>query len=82
MKKPIVSFILSFFLLGLGHVYNGRRKMVGVLLTIGAVIATYVELQLKSAAPALYPYSLVSFLLLGAALGGDAYREAKSINGR
>ena len=82
MKKPILSFILSFFLLGLGHIYNGRRKTVGVLLTLGALIATYVELQLKTAAPTLYAYQFVAFFLLGAALGGDAYREAKSINGR
>lgn len=82
MKKPILSFILSFFLLGLGHVYNGQRKMTGVLLTIGAIIATWVELQLRSAAPALYPYSFASFLLLGLALGWDAYMEAKMINGK
>lgn len=68
--------------MGLGHVYNGKRKTVGILLTIGALIATYVELQLKTTAPTLYAYQTVVFLLLGSALGGDAYREAKSINGQ
>jgi hypothetical protein len=82
MKKPVLSFILNFFTMGLGYVYNCRRKTVGVLLFFGAALATYVELKLRGAAPQLYPCQFMAFVLMGAALGGDAYKEAKSLNGR
>lgn len=82
MKKPILAFILNFFLLGLGYVYNGKRKTVGTVLILGSLVAIYVELQLKSSASTLYAYHVMALFLFGSALGGDAYREAKSINGR
>jgi hypothetical protein len=79
-KHAWLAALLNFILLGVGTIYNGKRVLVGVLLTIGAIGSTYVELQMKEAAPELYNYAFASFFILAVAMTIDAYKEAKSIN--
>lgn len=80
MKRPWLAAILNFFLMGPGTFYNGRRKAVGALLTLGALGLTYAESQLQSAAPGVLPIVFVSVLVINTALAYDGYSEAKAIN--
>lgn len=80
MKNPWIAAILNFFLMGPGTVYNGRRKAVGAALTVGAILLTYVELQLNTAAPALFPIMFGTVFLINSFLAIDGYNEAKAIN--
>lgn len=80
MKRPWLAALLNFFFMGPGTFYNGRRKAVGVALTIGAIVLTYVELQLQSAAPQLYPIMFGAVFLINSFLAYDGYREAQAIN--
>ena len=44
MKAKLwIGTILNFFLLGPGYVLFTPRKVLGIFLTIGAILATYVE---------------------------------------
>jgi len=81
MKNPWIAAVLNFFFMGPGTFYNGRRKLFGAALTVGAIVLTYVELQLKSAAPDLYPIMFAAIFLLNLFFAIDGYQEAKQING-
>ena len=80
MKNPWIAAVLNFFLMGPGTFYNGRRKLLGVALTLGAIVLTYVELQLRTAAPSLYPLMFAAVFVVNAALAFDGYSEAQRIN--
>jgi hypothetical protein len=80
MKNPWIAAVLNFFLMGPGTFYNGRRKALGVALTVGAIALTYVELNLRSVAPNLYPIMFAAVLLVNTFLAIDGYREARMIN--
>jgi len=80
MKNPWIAAVLNFFLMGPGTVYNGRRKVLGIVLTVGALVLTYVELQLRTAAPSLYPLMFGAVFVVNTALAFDGYAEAKRIN--
>lgn len=79
MKNPWIAAVLNFFLMGAGTLYNGRRKAVGVALTVGAIMLTYVELNLQTAAPGLYPIMFVAVFIINTLLAYDGYMEAKAI---
>ena len=55
----------------------GRRKLTGIGLTLGAIVLTYVELQLQSAAPPLYPLMFGAVFVVNTVLAIDGYNEAK-----
>ncbi len=80
MKRPWLAALLNFFFMGPGTFYNGRRKAVGIALTVGALVLTYVELNLRTAAPSLYPLMFGAVFLINAFLAYDGYREAQAIN--
>jgi len=80
MKNPWIAAILNFFLAGAGYIYNGKRSSLGVALTLGALILTYVELQLQTAAPALFPLMFGAVFLINTFLAIDGYQEAKHIS--
>jgi len=80
MKSPIVAAALNFFFMGPGTLYLGRRKGLGVALTISAVALTWVELSIKTAAPSLYPVMFGAVFLANTFLALDGWREAKEIN--
>ena len=77
MKKPWIAAVLNFFFMGLGTLYIGRRRLLGIGLTLGALILTYVELNLQTAAPSLYPIMFVTVLVMNCCFAYDGYNEAK-----
>ena len=80
MKNPWIAAVLNFFLMGPGTLYNGRRKLIGAGLTLGAIALTYVELNIQTAAPAMFPIMFVAVFVINTLLAIDGYREAKAIN--
>lgn len=80
MKKPWLSAVLNFFFMGPGYIYNGQRKLLGVLFTIGAIGLTYVELSIQEPMPNMYYIMFGSVLLINTCFAIDGYREAVEIN--
>lgn len=80
MKNPWIAAVLNFFLMGPGTVYNGRRRALGLALTAGALVLTYVELQLRTAAPELYPLMFGAIFVMNVFFAYDGYVEAKAVN--
>ena len=88
MKKSWLSAILNFFFMGLGYIYNGKRMLLGLLLTLAAIGLTYLEnfhtfsggtnLQGLDSTAFIILFACVFILNTGLAI--DAYQEAKSIN--
>ena len=74
--------------MGLGYIYNGKRRILGVLLTIGAILLTYVEqIYVFSDGMTLQGHDMSAFGMMAAAvfiintgLAIDGYKEAESIN--
>ncbi len=80
MKKPWLAAILNFFLMGPGTLYNGRRKALGAALTIGALSLTWLEFQVRAAAPELYPIFFGTVFFMNCFFAYDGYTEARAIN--
>lgn len=78
-KNPWIAAVLNFFFMGLGTLYNGRRKLIGLGLTVAAIVLTYVELQLRTAAPSLYPIMFAAVFVANTMLAIDGYNEAKAM---
>ena len=76
-KNPWIAAVLNFFFMGLGTLYIGRRKLLGAGLTLAALVLTYVEMQVKGAAPALYPIMFGAVFVANTVLAIDGYNEAK-----
>ncbi len=79
-KKPWIAAVLNFFLAGPGYIYNGRRRLFRLALTIGAIALTYVELNLQSSAPHLYPIMFGAVFLLNTFFAVDGWLEARAVN--
>ena len=81
MKNPIVAAILNFFLMGAGTLYIGKRKALGIGMTIAAGALTWVELSLQNTMPTQHHVMFVAVFLANTVLAIDGYREAKELNG-
>lgn len=81
MKNPWIAALLNFFFMGPGTLYIGQRKALGLALTVGAIALTYVELQLQTVAPALFPIMFAAVFLMNTLFAYDGYQEAKAVNG-
>ncbi len=79
-KNKWIAAIMNFFLLGPGYIYNGKRIVFGIGLTIAAILATFVELQLQDEAPDLFPVSFASFFILGSMCAYDGFKEAEKMS--
>ncbi len=79
MKNPWIAAVLNFFFMGLGTLYIGRRKALGIALTVGALALTYVEMNLKAGSPGLYPIMFGAVLLMNAFFAYDGYTKAKTV---
>ena len=77
MKNPWIAAVLNFFFMGLGTLYIGRRKLVGIGLTIAAVLLTYVEFGIQTSEPKLYAIMFGAVLIANTVLAIDGYNEAK-----
>jgi hypothetical protein len=88
MKKSSLSAVLNFFFIGGGYLYNGKRMLLGSLLTIAAIGLTYVENfyvfadgnNLQAQEPNAFYIMFASVLIMNTGLAIDAYREANDIN--
>lgn len=80
MKNPIISAVLNFFFMGLGTLYNGRRKLTGIGLTIAAIVLTYVEFSIQPLSSNLYWTMFAAIFVANTVLAIDGYQEAKAIN--
>jgi len=79
MKKPWIAAVLNFFFMGAGYIYNGKRLVLGILFTLGALGLTYVEFQIKEIDTQLYFAMFISVLIVNTAFSVDGYNEAKQI---
>ena len=79
-KMPWLAALLNFFLMGLGTAYNGRRLPLGLALTVGAGLLTYVEQNLQVVAPNLYRVMFGAVMLNNIFLAIDGFSEAAAIN--
>lgn len=80
MKKPWLAAVLNFFFMGPGTLYNGKRRALGIGLTIGALVLSYVEIQLQTVAPTLFPIMFGAVFLMNLLFAYDGYTEAQAIN--
>ncbi len=80
MKNPWIAAILNFFLMGAGTLYNGRRKAVGLALTVGAVMLTYVELSIQSKEPTLWAIMFAAVFIVNSLMAYDGFTEAKALS--
>lgn len=80
MKNPIISAVLNFFFMGLGTLYNGRRKLTGIGLTLAAIVLTYVEFGIQPLDSNLYWLMFAAVFVANTVLAIDGYQEAKQIN--
>lgn len=80
MRNPWIAAVLNFFFMGPGTLYNGRRRALGVGLTLCALALTWIEFQVKDAAPALYPFLFGTVFVMNTFFALDGYSEAKTIN--
>lgn len=75
--------------MGLGYIYNGKRILLGALLTITAVGLTYLEqIHVYAGDAPLQEHDSTAFMIMFACvfiantgLAIDGYREAGQING-
>ena len=72
---------MNFFFMGAGYLYNGRRAVLGVMLTLAALGLTYVEFGIQEPLPTLYAIMFACVFIANTGLAIDGYREAKAING-
>jgi hypothetical protein len=82
MKRPAIAALLNFFFMGAGTLYVGRRKALGAALTLAALALTYVELQVKVLAPAVYPVMFAAVFLMNSFLAWDGLSEARAVNAK
>ncbi len=88
MKKTWLSAILNFSFMGLGYIYNGKRVLSGILLTIAGLGFYYLEQFYKFADGNSLPehdsnaFTIMALciLVLNTGLAINAYQEAKDIN--
>ncbi len=87
MKKAWLSAVLNFFFMGAGYLYNGKRILLGAMLTISAIGLTYIENfhtfadgnNLQNHDSTAFTILFVCVFLANTALAIDAYQEAKTI---
>lgn len=80
MKKPWIAALLNFFLMGLGTFYVGKRKVLGVVLTLSSIFLTSIEMSLKNTNQDLFMSMFATIFLMNIFLALDGYNEAKSVN--
>lgn len=79
MWKVYLGTALNFFLLGPGYLLFTPRKVLGAFLTIGAVLATWVEQVPLAAAEDQTPFFVMfaAFFSLAVGCAVDGYGEIK-----
>ncbi len=78
-KKSWLAALLNFVFMGAGYIYNQKRIGLGIGFTIGAIVLTYVELQLQDSNPTLHHIMFGAVFLINTCFAIDGYNEAKKI---
>lgn len=81
MKKPWLAAVLNFFFMGLGTLYVGKRKVFGLVLTLGSFSLTYIETSLKDVNTDLYWQMFVTVFVVNIFFAMDGYQEAQTVSG-
>lgn len=81
MKKPWLAAVLNFFFMGLGTLYVGKRKLFGLVLTLGSFSLSYIEMSLKDVNTDLYWQMFVTVLVVNIFFAMDGYQEAQTVSG-
>lgn len=83
-KNPWIASTLNLLLFGAGYMYNGKRVISGLLITIAMAVVRYGEVKIKmeNLAPNYWPYLIGGLALAQIALAIDAYNEANEINSK
>lgn len=76
-KNALLTGVLNFFFIGLGYVYLGNKRLLGIGLTVAGFILTFVELSIKDLDHELYWLMFLGVLVLNTSLAIDGYRTAK-----
>ena len=79
-KNVFVGGILNFFLLGAGYIYQGKKPIKGILMTLGAIIATYVEFQLMDLDMTLWGLMFGAVFLLALGTTYDIVTDIRADN--
>lgn len=84
LKKPWLAVLLNV-ILGLGYLYNGKRKIFGSILLIGfilIILECFYFVNIGSPLPKVTAFSYIAGFLYLFAFMYDAYLEARELNKR
>lgn len=79
-KKPWIAALLNFIFMGMGYIYNQKIIGLGIGFTLGAIVLTYVELQLQESNPIVHKVMFAGVFLINTCFAIDGYNETKKIN--
>lgn len=74
-KEPIIAAVLNFFLFGIGYIYLGYRRVMGISTILFVILVLIVYILLG-----LFTFGLLEFVV-GIVLGYDGYVKAKGERG-
>jgi len=85
-KNPWIAALLNILFLGLGYLYNGKRKIFGWLLLASEILSgiaysdiTYEQMKFLLEDKISLTFFIISYLLFVVATAYDAYDEAKKM---
>ncbi|MCO4769394.1 MAG: hypothetical protein KDA24_05135 [Deltaproteobacteria bacterium] len=78
--KPILATLANFFFPGAGYLILGQRIVRSLLFLVGVIGLTYVELNVKTAAPDYYLPMFISVLVMNTGFAIDAWLLAKELD--
>ena len=84
MKNPWIAAILNLLFFGGGYIYNGKRIGTGIGLIAAWVLmrAGEIPIYLTNLVFEKWLIMFAGIAILQISLAADAYKEAKSINGK
>ena len=75
-KNALLTWVLSFFFIGLGYVYLGNKRILGIGLAVAGFILTFVEWSIKDLDHELYWLMFMGILVLNTCMAIDGYKMA------
>lgn len=75
-KRPWLAALLNFVIPGVGYLYNGKRKLFGMLLILVGVVST-TDMVYNNWFPPFTILGVISLFIMLISFGYDAYQEAK-----
>ncbi len=75
--KAYIATLANFFFPGAGYLILGKRALRALFFLVGVIGLTYVELNVKTAAPELYNPMFASVFIMNIGFAIDAWLLAK-----